>query len=320
MTVSRPRREAVVATPWADFLGLGGALIALVIFFSVATDHFFTGTNFQTIANQIPSDLVIAVAMTFVLIAGGIDLSVGSVLALCGAVLGVALASWGWPLPLAIAAALVAGGVCGALNASIIAFWRVPSFIVTLGMLEMARGATYLVTNSQTQYLGQNVERIATQYALGLSMPIAIALLVVAGAHVALQHTAFGRHLLAVGQNEEAARLSGINTVRVRWLVFSLAGLLTGVAAVLHTARLSAADPNAGIGLELDAIAAVVIGGTSLSGGRGSILRSVVGVMIIAVLGSGLAQAGVQEPVKRIITGSVIIGAVILDQLRQRRG
>lgn len=319
MTRSRWKRGPRGANAWADFLGLGGTLIGLILFFGFTTDHFFSANNFQTIANQIPSDLIIAVAMTFVLISGGIDLSVGSVLAFCGAVLGVALISWEWPIYLAIPAALAAGAVCGAINASIIAFWRVPSFIVTLGMLEMARGATYLVTDSQTKYLGQQVERIAAQYSTGLSVPIGTALAVAVGAHIVLQQTRFGRHLLALGQNEEATRLSGVNVVRIRWTVFCTAGVLSGIAAVLHTARLSAADPNAGIGLELDAIAAVVIGGTSLSGGRGSIVRSVVGVIIIAVLGSGLTQIGAHEPVKRIITGLVIICAVVLDQVRQRR-
>jgi len=320
MRNARLRREVVTAGGWRDFAGLAGALVALVAFFGLTTDHFLSVANMQTIANQIPSDLVIAVGMTFVLIAGGIDLSVGSELALSSALLGVALVSWGWPLPLALAAALAGGGICGTINAGIIAYGRVPSFIVTLSMLEMARGVTYLVTDSQTQYLGQNVERIAAQYSFGLSWPIVIATAIAVAAHVVLQHMRFGRALLAMGQNEEAARLSGINTSRIRAVVFCLSGVLTGVAAILHTARLSAADPNAGIGLELDAIAAVVIGGTSLSGGRGSIVRSVIGVIIIAVLGSGLAQAGVQEPVKRVITGLVIVCAVILDQLRLRRG
>lgn len=313
------RRNSTTRLPWTDSLGLGGALAMLVIFFAVITDHFFTISNFQTIANQVPAEMIIAVGMTFVLIAGGIDLSVGSVLAVSSAVFGVTLSALGWPFIPAMLAGIGTGLLCGAMNASVIVGWRVPSFIVTLGMLEAARGATYLVTDSQTKYLGQQVEWVAARSLLGVSLPIWTALVVIAVGHVVLVHTGFGRHLLALGQNEEAARLSGIATRRIRWLVFTGAGALTGLAAIMHTARLSAADPNAGIGLELDAIAAVVIGGTSLAGGRGSVWRSAIGVLIIAVLGSGLAQAGAQEPLKRLITGLVIVAAVIIDQLRERR-
>lgn len=304
---------------WADYLGLAAALGGLVLYFSLTTENFFSATNFRTIANQIPADVVIATGMTFVLIAGGIDLSVGSVLAFSSAVLGVALASGGWPFPIAAGAAVLTALACGAVNATIIAAWRVPSFIVTLGMLEAARGATYLVTKSQTQYLGEKVEWIADASIAGVSAPLIAAIVVVAIAQFILSQTVFGRHLFAMGRNEEAARFSGIRTGRIRWAVFCAAGGLAGLGAILHTARLSAADPNAGIGLELDAIAAVVIGGTSLTGGRGSVLRSVVGVLIIAVLGSGLSQAGAQEPLKRLITGLVIVGAVVLDQLRRRK-
>ena len=313
------RKNTTARLPWLDSVGLGGALAALVIFFAIITDHFFTVANFQTIANQVPAEMIIAVGMTFVLISGGIDLSVGSVLAVSSAVFGTTLTAMGWPFIPAMLAGVGTGLFCGALNASVIVGWRVPSFIVTLGMLEAARGATYLVTDSQTKYVGQQVEWLADESLLGVSAPIWAALLVIVLGHVVLAHTRFGRHLLALGQNQEAARLSGIPVRRIRWIVFTAAGTLTGVAAILHTARLSAADPNAGIGLELDAIAAVVIGGTSLAGGRGSVWRSAIGVLIIAVLGSGLAQAGAQEPLKRLITGLVIVAAVIIDQLRERR-
>ena len=303
---------------WADLLGLGGALLALVVYFSLRTDNFLTVTNFQTIANQIPADLIIATGMTFVLIAGGIDLSVGSVMAVSSAVFGVALAVWGWSLSAALLAGFMTGALCGAINATIVAWWGIPSFIVTLGMLEAARGATYLVTDSQSQYLGERVEWIASASVFGVSLPIFFAVLVVLSAQFTLSYTPFGRHLLAMGQNEEVAWLSGIPTRRIRWMVFCLAGALTGFAALFYTARFATADPNAGKGLELAAIAAVVIGGTSLSGGRGSVLRSAIGVVIIAVLGSGLAQSGAQEPLKRVVTGAVIVVAVILDKLRQK--
>jgi ribose transport system permease protein len=257
--------------------------------------------------------------MTLVLIAGEIDLSVGSVLALSSAVLGVCLVRYQLPLSVAVAACLLVGLTAGLLNGLVVIRWKLPSFIVTLGMLEIARGGAYLVTSSQTQYIGPRIEAIAAAEVLGLSLPFFVALGVVALGQVALERTVFGRYLIAVGTNEEAVRLSGIDPRPVKLLVFMLSGLLSAVAAVIHCSRLSSADPNAGTGYELAAIAAVVIGGTSLMGGRGSVVSSFFGVLIISVLGSGLAQIGAQEPTKRLVTGCVIVAAVILDQIRERR-
>ncbi len=299
-------------------LGLVMALISLVLLFSLITRNFFTLTNFKTIANQVPAALIVAVGMTFVLISGGIDLSVGSVLALSSAVLGTCLTHTSMSLVSGLLLCILTGLICGALNGFVVANWRIPSFIVTLGMLEAARGSAYLVTNSQTQYIGAQIDIVRDMSILGFSLPFLLALIVIVCGHLILTRTRFGRHLSATGHNEEVSRLCGIATRRIRFLVFALCGALTGLAAIVDTARLSAANPNTGIGFELEAIAAVVIGGTSLSGGRGSVLRTTLGVLIIAVLGSGLAQAGAQEPTKRLITGFVIVGAVILDHYRHR--
>jgi ribose transport system permease protein len=301
-----------------EYAALSVVLGALVAAFALATDHFFTAGTFRTIANQIPAALVVAVGMTFVLVVASIDLSVGSVLALSGAVLGACLVELQLALPLAGAACLLAGAACGALNGLIVVRWGLPSFIVTLGMMEMARGGAYLVTGSRTRYIGASVERVAEASWLGLSLPFALALLVVAAGQAVLSRTVFGRYLVAVGTNEEAVRLAGIETGRVRAAVFVLSGALSGLGALLHSARLGSADPNAGAGFELQAIAAVVIGGTSLLGGRGSVVSSFFGVVIMAVLGTGLAQVGVQEPSKRLITGAVIVVAVIADRYRHR--
>jgi ribose transport system permease protein len=300
----------------ADYLGMAGALVLLLVVFGIAAENFFTLTTFRTIANQIPDPTIAAVGMTFVLIIAGIDLSVGSVLALAGAVLGIALVNWGLPLALAVVLCLLVGLVCGALNGLVIIRWRLPSFIVTLGMLEAARGAAYLVTQSRTIYVGGPVEVITETTVLGLSLPFLMAMAVVAAGQLVLSRTVFGRYLVAIGANEEAVRLSGIDPRPYQLAVFVLAGLLAAVAAVIQTARMSSANPNTAIGFELQVIAAVVIGGTSLMGGRGSVVRSFFGVLIIAVLGAGLAQVGAQEYTKRLITGCVIIAAVILDQYR----
>jgi ribose transport system permease protein len=293
-------------------------VVVLVAVFGAVTDHFFTAPTFRTIANQIPAALVVAVGTTFVLVIAGIDLSVGSVLGLSGAVLGACLLDLGLAPPVAFVASVGAGVVCGAVNGLVVVRFGLPSFIVTLGMMEMARGAAYLTTESRTRYIGPAVERLADASLLGLSLPFLIALAVVALGQVVLSRTVLGRYMVAVGTNEEAVRLSGIDTRGVKLAVFMVSGLLSGLAAVLHSARLAAADPNAGAGFELQAIAAAVIGGTSLMGGRGSVLNSFFGVVIMAVLGTGLAQVGAQDPTKRLITGCVIVAAVIADRYRHR--
>ncbi|MHA7815688.1 MAG: ABC transporter permease [Pseudohaliea sp.] len=311
-----PRRPEI-RLPW-NSLGLVAVLALLVLLFSLQSDYFFSAVTFRTLANQIPTLTVIAVGMTYVLLVAGIDLSVGSVMALCAALMGVLMVDAGWPLPLALLASLAAGLACGLANGAISAHWRIPSFVVTLGMLEIARGGAYLVTDSQTRYLGGAVGAIGDPLpGLGLSPALLVALAVVAVAQFLLLRTVFGRYLVAIGTNEEAARLSGVNTGRWKALVFAIAGLLAALGGVFQLGYLQSADPNAGIGLELSAIAAVVIGGTSLSGGRGSVVNSFLGVLIIAVMQTGLAQLGVSEPGKRIITGAVIIVAVLIDQYRE---
>lgn len=301
----------------ADYLGMGIALVVLIVVFGLTADNFLTKATFRTLANQIGDITIAAVGMTFVLIIGGIDLSVGSVMALSGAVLGIGVVQWGLPLAVGVVLCLLAGLACGTANGLIVVRWRLPSFIVTLGMLEAARGAAYFATDSRTIYLS-SIDTLTETVALGLSVPFFLAIGVVALGQLALSRTVFGRYLIAIGANEEAVRLSGIDPRPYKLAVFALCGLLAGVAAVIQTARMSSANPNTANGFELQVIAAVVIGGTSLSGGRGSVVSSFFGVLIIAVLGAGLAQVGAQEYTKRLITGCVIVAAVILDQYRHR--
>jgi ribose transport system permease protein len=315
-------RTALPASAWrawaTDYLGLATALGLLVLIFSLATQHFFSPETFRTLANQIPSAMLVATGMTFVLIVAEIDLSVGSVLGLCGAVVGAALTQWRWPLWAAVLGSLAAGMLCGAFNGWVSRRWRLPTFIVTLGMMEMARGGAHAVTKSQTQYIGSAIEGIAGTAILGLSMPFLLALAVVVAAQVTLSYGVFGRYMVAVGGNEQAARLSGIEPGPVKVTVFVISGMLVALAAIVDTSRFQAANPNAGTGFELQAIAAAVIGGTSLLGGRGSVVRTFFGVLIIAVLNSGLASVGARDEIKRLITGAVIITAVIVDYYRRR--
>jgi ribose transport system permease protein len=253
------------------------------------------------------------------LITGGIDLSVGSVLALAGAVLGVLLVDWHWPLLFSGLAAVMAGATVGWFNGLIYAKLRVPSFIVTLGTLEMARGLAYLTTNSQVVYLGGKMDVFAQPIAgLPITPTAVLAVLVVVAAQFMLSRAVIGRKMIAVGTNELATQLAGISTAPVKMLVFTTSGALAGLASLCQTARLGASDPNSGVGLELSAIAAAVIGGTSLNGGKGSVICTFIGVLIIATLEAGLAQVGATEPMKRLVTGAVIVLAVVADSLRKR--
>ncbi len=301
-----------------DYVGMGLVVLFLCAYFGYYTDSFLTEATFRTIANQSADTILVAVGVTFVLVVGGIDLSVGSVIALGGAVLGVCLVDYGWPLWAAIAACLATGLLCGAINGLVVIAWNIPSFIVTLGMMEIARGVASLLIDSRTKYIGGPIEAVTRVRIQDLTLPFFLALAAVGVGQLVLRRTAFGRHVLAVGANEETARLSGLRTRTIKLSVFMLSGLMAAAASIVYTARLSAAGPEAGMGYELQAIAAVVIGGTSLMGGRGSVVSSFFGVAIIAVLAYGLTQMNVQEPVKWVVTGCVIVVAVVIDFYRHR--
>lgn len=302
-----------------DYGALLLVLAGMVAVFSMKSENFFQQSTLVSIANQIPDLTFIAVGMTLVLIVGGIDLSVGSVLALSSAVLGSLMVDRGWSLGFAIPFCLMTGALCGLASGCVSIAFRIPSFIVTLGMLEMARGATKLVTDSQTKYIGSAVEPIGEPLpGIMVSPAFVLAIATVLAGQFLLTRTIFGRYCVAIGTNAEAVRMSGIRTAPYSITVFAISGLLCGLAGLAQTSRLSSADPNAAIGIELSAIAACVIGGTSLMGGRGNVISSFIGVLIIAVLQTGLAQIGVSDANKQIITGAVIVVAVLLDALRSR--
>lgn len=304
---------------FGEYAAMLAIWLGLLLLFGALSPYFLSQSALVMLANSIPTLAVVSAGMTLVLIIGGIDLSVGSVLGFCGAVLGLAMVNWHWPFWAAVLLCLGAGCVAGALNGLVSVRLGIPSFIVTLGMLEIARGLAYLVTDSQTKYIGAAVEGLARPLpVLGCSPAFLFAFLIIVATQIMLSRTVFGRHLIAIGTNEQAVRLAGINPRLPKITVFILVGLLTSLGAVFYTSRLGSSDPNAGAGLELSAIAAAVIGGTSLMGGRGSVVSTFFGVLIIATLQAGLAQAGATEPTKRVITGGVIVIAVILDSMRQR--
>ena len=303
----------------AEYAALAIIWIGLLLLFGLLSQNFLSVATLNTLANRIPTLTVVAAGMTLVLIFGAIDLSVGSVLGLAGAVLGVALVDWHWPLWAGAGLCVATASLAGSLNGLISVGLGVPSFIVTLGMLEIARGLAYLTTDSRTKYIGAPVEPLSRALpGLGFSPAFLIALTVVGLTQLVLSRNLFGRRLIAIGTNESAVRLAGIDPGLSKIAVFALIGFFTGLGAIFYTSRLGSSDPNAGVGLELSAIAAVVIGGTSLMGGRGSVVNSFLGVLIIATLEAGLAQVGASEPVKRVVTGLVIVLAVILDAWRHR--
>lgn len=296
------------------------ALALLILFFGLTSENFLSVVTLTTILNQLPALTVVTIGMTFVLMIGGIDLSVGSVLGLSATVIGLAIVGFGVPVSVACMAGILVGALCGGVNGALVSRFNLPSFIVTLGMLEMARGMAYVTTDSQTMYIGAPIQALALPLpGLGVSPALLLAAGLVAAGHWLLTRTVFGRYVTAIGSNANAARLSGIDVRPFRLLVLVLSGALAGLGGVFNAAYLGAADPNAGIGLELSAIAAAVIGGTSLMGGRGSVLGAFAGVLVIAILQNGLAQLGVSEPAKRLLTGAVIIVAVLIDRWRVRK-
>ncbi len=251
--------------------------------------------------------------MTFVIITAGIDLSVGSILAFSGVVLAWAMQS-GVPLPLALLIGLAVGLVCGLVNGLLITFGKLPPFISTLGMMSVARGAALLFTQGRPiSGFSGNFRFLATGEIFYIPTPIIIMIFVYIVAHYLLTHTKLGRYTYAMGGNEEAAVLSGVSVRMYKTIVYGLCGMLSGLAAIILTARLNSAQPIAGIMYELDAIAATVIGGTSLVGGEGTIMGTLIGALIMGVLRNGLNLLGVSSFVQQTVIGSVIIIAVLID-------
>ena len=299
--------------------GTFAGLIVLCGVLSQLTPYFLTVSNLLNVAQQTAINAVIAVGLTFVIISGGIDLSVGSLVAFSGVVL-ASLLQREVPIPLAIAGGLFAGSACGLLNGVLITMGRLPPFIATLGMMSVARGGALLFTQGRPiSGFSDSFRWLATGEILSVPVPVALMIVVYGIAHFLLRRTKFGRYLYAIGGNEEAALLSG---VRVRWyktMVYGTSGLLSGVAAVLLTARLNSAQPIAGINYELDAIAATVIGGTSLMGGQGSVVGTLIGALIMGVLRNGLNLLGVSSFIQQVVIGSVIILAVLMDTAFKRQ-
>lgn len=305
------------------------ALFLLCLTISLLSDKFFTVTNAWNVMRQISVNICISVGMTLVVLTAGIDLSVGSVLALCGAITagllknGIQLPSnnlyIGFTLLGAVLAGLLIGAILGLFNGWTITKFKVPPFVATLAMLTVARGFTMLYTEGfPISSLGQNFSYLGTGWFLGIPLPVWISGVIVLIAVILTKKTRFGRYIYAIGGNENAAKLSGININKIKMAVYTIAGGLAAVGGIIVTSRLDSAQPNAGVTYELDAIAAVVIGGTSLSGGKGSIMGTVLGAVIIGVLNNGLVLLNVSPFWQQVVKGFVILLAVIIDKANSK--
>lgn len=300
---------------WLSRYGIVLALVALVVALSLLSERFLYGANLLNVLRQISVNALVAFGMTGVILTAGIDLSVGSVLAMSGA-LAAGLAAAGTNPVLAMLAALGAGVAMGLFNGAFVAFARMAPFIATLGGLTIFRGATLVYTDGRPiTGLPDLFDTLGNGSWLGLPIPVWVMLAFLALTHFLLRYTSLGRSIYAVGGNEEAARLSGLPIVRVKLFVYAYSGFAAALGALVLTGRLNSAQPTAGSGFELDAIAAVVVGGTSLMGGRGGVVGTFLGAAIIGVLNNGMNLLNVSAFYQQIVKGGVILGALLIDRL-----
>jgi ribose transport system permease protein len=298
--------------------GIFLALLALACLIALLQPEFATASNLFLVSRQIAFTAILALGELFVILTSGIDLSVGSTVGLSGFLCGLAMAA-GWPPAMAVMAGLLTGASVGAINGAIVAFVGVTPFIVTLGMLGAARGVVLVLKHGDSvRHIPPSFIEIGNSSLFGISAPALILLVLAATSHVILQHTPFGRRTYAIGGNEEATAFSGINTRRVKFFTYVLCGLCAAVTGVLFVARFQSAQADAGRGMELDAIAATVIGGTSLLGGEGSVLGVLIGAIIMGVIRNGLVLLEISSYWQELIIGVIIVLAAILDVLRSR--
>ena len=315
----------------ATFLQTYGIVIALVltcVALTILNEFFLTPRNIVNVLRQTSINGILAIGLTFVILARGIDLSVGSVVALAGVVAaslattsgGAAVAGGPYPVAVALAVGVIVGALAGAVSGAVVARFNVPAFVATLGMLSAARGLTLLYSDGRPiPSLTPEFRWIGTGDLLGVPMPVVLFAAVFLVAWYVLAQTRFGRHVYAAGGNPHAATVSGVNVTRIRFLVFVISGALAGLAGMILAARTGSALPQAGVAYELDAIAAVVIGGTSLAGGVGRVTGTLIGALLIGVVNNGLDLMGVESYYQLVIKGTLIVAAVMLDQTRNRR-
>jgi ribose transport system permease protein len=328
LALSIPRPAALVRRDAVQRLLAFAALIVITVVFSLLSPNFLQFNNIVGILLATAVNGVLALGVTFVIITGGIDLSIGTVMTLSAVMTGVLITKMDLPIPVGIVGGMATGALAGLTNGILIARFKIPPFIATLGMLNVAKGLALVISGLTPIYFSDTPS--FNQGAMGSligsivpDFPIPNLVLVLFGAAIVaslvLSKTILGRYTFALGSNEEASRLSGVNVVRWKIAVYTVCGLFAGLAGVLIAARLNSAQPSLGLGYELDAIAAAVIGGTSLSGGEGTILGTVIGAFIISVLTNGLRILSVPQEWQIVVTGGIVILAVYLDIIRRRQ-
>jgi ribose transport system permease protein len=336
MDVSLPQKEAPLRRPLlrsdaAQRMLAFAALIVLIVVFSLASPYFLQFNNIVGILLATAVNGVLALGVTFVIITGGIDLSIGTVMTFSAVMTGVFVVYWGLPIPIGLVGGILTGSLAGFINGTVIAKMKIPPFIATLGMMYIAKGLSLVISNLKPIYFNDTPEfrQIVMGSALGslfpqtsvLQIPNAVFFLFGAAfvASFILGRTILGRYTFALGSNEEATRLSGVNVDRWKIAVYTLGGTFAGLGGVMMASRLNSAQPALGQGYELDAIAAVVIGGTSLSGGEGTIMGTIIGAFVMSVLVNGLRMLSVSQEWQTVVTGGIVILAVYLDIIRRRK-
>ncbi len=320
-------REAILRSEALQRILAFAALIILIIVFSLASPNFLQFRNVVGIFLATAVNGILALGVTFVIITAGIDLSIGTVMTFAAVITGVLVTNWELPIAVGVLGGIAAGGLAGLINGVVIAKMRVPPFVATLGMMYVAKGLALIISELRPIYFTDTpaFRDIATGSLIGRVVPgfdLPNAVLILFGAaligNFLLFKTILGRYTFALGSNEEATRLSGVNTARWKIAVYTVSGLYAGLGGIVIASRLNSAQPALGQGYELDAIAAVVIGGTSLSGGQGSILGTVIGAFVISVLTNGLRMLSVPQEWQIVVTGAIIIVAVYFDMVRRR--
>ncbi|SEK38871.1 monosaccharide ABC transporter membrane protein, CUT2 family [Paenibacillus sp. cl141a] len=304
------------------------SLVVLVLFFTFSSSNFFQFSNIVGILLSTAVIGVLALGSTFVIITGGIDLSVGTVMTLSGVMTGVCITFWGLPVPVGILGGILTGALCGLLSGTAVSKMKIPPFIATLAMMMIAKGLALIISGAKPVYFNdaESFAEVSQGSVLGwlvpgLDIPNAVVIFFIAAilGYLILSKTIIGRYNFALGSNEEATRLSGVNVGFWKIVIYTLTGAFTGLAGVMMASRLNSANPALGAGYELEAIAAVVIGGTSLSGGKGTIIGTVIGALIMSVLTNGLRILSVPQEWQTVVVGFVIILAVYADILRRRK-
>ncbi len=293
------------------------ALLILTAVFALSSPTFLTGKNLMNITRQVSVNALIAIGMTFVIITGGIDLSVGSVVALSGIITASAMVDFQLPVAVAVVIGVIIGALTGLVNGALITFLNMPPFITTMGTMTILRGLGYIYTRGYPIYnVPKAFKQIGQGYLGALPIPTVILIAVAIVAYVILRKTVFGRHIYAIGGNREAAKLTGIRVKPVNLVVYVISGTVCGIAAVVQAARIGSGLPTVGQGYELDAIAAVIIGGAAMTGGSGTVVGTILGAVILGVLSNGLSLLEVDSYVMQVISGLVVIVAVLIDGLR----